>query len=107
MLAKLAVTACARLGGYLTGDLASPENKEVKRSLCSLITPYISQKLKENNPHEVAKHCLLYPSFFSRDPKFCEFSGSLIAAWITGLVLCAVVPNMRIYLFDKPWLYLC
>ena len=53
LLAKLAVTTCARLAGYLSGELASPDNYNVKRSLCSLLTPYIANKLKENNPPEV------------------------------------------------------
>ena len=52
-LAKLSLFACARLGGYINGELATPDNPAVKKSLHALLTPYLSRKLSENKPEEV------------------------------------------------------
>nr|XP_022914945.1 dnaJ homolog subfamily C member 13 [Onthophagus taurus] len=54
-LAKEAVRACGRLGGYLKGDLASPENPITKEILNRLLTPYLADKLSEENPAEILK----------------------------------------------------
>lgn len=53
MLAKLAVMACARLGGYLTGDLESPLNPVTVAALDSLLTRYLAKQLNKNKPEEV------------------------------------------------------
>ena len=54
MLAKQAVRACARLGGYLQDEeLATPDNPAVKKSLMAMLTPYLSRKLAEDKPEEV------------------------------------------------------
>lgn len=57
-LAKLAVYACARLGGYITGDElhSTPDNPGVKKSLIAMLTPYLAKKLSENNPTEVCPY---------------------------------------------------
>lgn len=52
-LAKLAIRACARLGGSLSGDLATPDNPAVKKSLAAMLTPYLTGKLAEDNAQEV------------------------------------------------------
>ncbi|CAH1789259.1 unnamed protein product [Owenia fusiformis] len=54
-LARLCVNACSRLGGYLAGDLATPDNPAVKNSLSAMLTPYLARKLKDENPAEVLK----------------------------------------------------
>lgn len=54
-LAKLSVKALARMGGYLVGELATPENPAVKKSLAALLTPYVARKLSKDNPHEMLK----------------------------------------------------
>jgi DnaJ homolog subfamily C member 13 len=43
--AKLSVRALARLGGYIEGDLATPYNSRVRRSLASLLTPPLAKRL--------------------------------------------------------------
>lgn len=56
-LAKLAVHACARLGGYLPGDQATPVNPVTQASLESLLTPYITRQLSISTAGEVkSKH---------------------------------------------------
>ena len=45
--------ACARLGGYLTGDLATPDNPAVRKSLSAMLTPYLARKLSNEQPAEV------------------------------------------------------
>jgi DnaJ family protein C protein 13 len=55
-LAKLSVRACARLGGYLIGNDASPDNPAVKKSLAAMLTPYLSKKLAEDNPVNVREN---------------------------------------------------
>jgi len=57
-LAKLSVNACARLGGYLIGNDATPDNPAIKKSLSAMLTPYLSKKLSENNPADVRKPLL-------------------------------------------------
>ena len=52
-LAKRSVYSCARLGGYLLTDDATPDNPAVKKSLSALLTPYLAKKLSDNSPHEV------------------------------------------------------
>lgn len=52
-LAKEAVRSCARLGGYLQGELESPENPVTQKLLNKLLTPYLANKLSENKPEEV------------------------------------------------------
>ena len=52
-LAKLAVHACARLGGYFTGDLATPQNQIARRTLEKLLTPYLARQLANEKPEEV------------------------------------------------------
>ncbi|ELU18389.1 hypothetical protein CAPTEDRAFT_227625 [Capitella teleta] len=54
-LARLAVHACARLGGYLLDDLTTPDNPAVKKSLSVLLTPYMARKLSENKIPELLK----------------------------------------------------
>lgn len=54
-LAKLAVRACARLGGYLTGDLKSPNNSVTQAVLSRLLTPYLAQQLSLDKPEEVSQ----------------------------------------------------
>lgn len=53
-LAKLAVRACARLGGYLPDDDVTPDNPAVKKSLGTMLTPYVAKKLSQNTPAEVS-----------------------------------------------------
>ncbi|GJQ87934.1 putative dnaJ homolog subfamily C member [Trypoxylus dichotomus] len=54
-LAKEAVRACARLGGYLKGDLESPENPVTQKLLNKLLTPYLANKLSDDKPEEILK----------------------------------------------------
>ncbi|PNF36068.1 DnaJ subfamily C member 13 [Cryptotermes secundus] len=54
-LAKLAVRACARLGGYLTGDLESPYNSVTQEILNRLLTPYVARQLSLDKPEEILK----------------------------------------------------
>ncbi|CAG2054418.1 unnamed protein product [Timema podura] len=54
-LAKLAVRACGRLGGYLTGDLESPNNPVAQDALNSLLTPYLARQLSLDKPEEILK----------------------------------------------------
>lgn len=52
-LAKLAVLACARLGGYLNGEQASPTNQLTRSSLEVLLTPYLVGQLSADTPEQV------------------------------------------------------
>ncbi|KAJ4448169.1 DnaJ sub C member 13, partial [Periplaneta americana] len=52
-LAKLAVRACARLGGYLVGELESPKNALTQNILDRLLTPYLARQLSLDKPEEV------------------------------------------------------
>ena len=52
-LAKEAIKACARLGGYLKDEEQSPYNPITREILDKLLTPYLSYKLGEGKPQEV------------------------------------------------------
>lgn len=54
-LAKLAVQACARLGGYLIGDLETPNNSVTQEILNRLLTPFLARQLSLDKPEEVSK----------------------------------------------------
>ncbi|KAJ9591558.1 hypothetical protein L9F63_001912 [Diploptera punctata] len=54
-LAKLAVHACARLGGYLSGDMESPTNPVTRDVLSRLLTPYLARQLSLGKPEEILK----------------------------------------------------
>lgn len=54
-LARLCIKACARLGGYLAGDKATPDNPAVKKSLSAMLTPYLARKLCNDDPAEILK----------------------------------------------------
>ena len=55
-LAKLAVSACARLAGLIDHqDLASPKNPVIEESLSAMITPYIVSKMRENKTEDILK----------------------------------------------------
>ncbi|XP_069681979.1 dnaJ homolog subfamily C member 13 isoform X2 [Periplaneta americana] len=54
-LAKLAVRACARLGGYLVGELESPKNALTQNILDRLLTPYLARQLSLDKPEELLK----------------------------------------------------
>jgi DnaJ family protein C protein 13 len=51
----LAVRACARLGGYLTGDLETPNNSATQEILNRLLTPYLARQLSLDKPEEVSQ----------------------------------------------------
>lgn len=44
-LAKGALYACARLGGFLTGEDQSPANTAVQEALNAMLTPYLASQL--------------------------------------------------------------
>ncbi|XP_056376625.1 dnaJ homolog subfamily C member 13 isoform X2 [Hyla sarda] len=54
-LAKLSLLAVSRLGGYLTGDQATPENPTIRKSLAGMLTPYVARKLSVSSPEEILK----------------------------------------------------
>ena len=54
-LARLSLRACARLGGFLGDDLATPDNPAVKKSLSAMLTPYLTRKLATKSLDEVNK----------------------------------------------------
>jgi hypothetical protein len=54
-LAKLALRACARLGGYLAGQLESPNNAVTQEILNRLLTPYLARQLSLDKPEEVSQ----------------------------------------------------
>lgn len=54
-LAKLAIRALARLGGYLPDPYMTPDNPIVKEGLTAMLTPYLSKQLHSDKPHEVLK----------------------------------------------------
>lgn len=59
LLAKQSVIACARLGGYHDNqENAPPDNPTIKKSLMSLLTPYLARKLANPNTSEVS--CLFF-----------------------------------------------
>ena len=51
-LAKLAITGCARLHGI--SDI-TPDNPAVHKSLCAMLTPYLTRKLSDDCPPELLK----------------------------------------------------
>ena len=55
VVAKLAVRALARLGGYLDGDAASPKNPVVQRAICALLTPILARRLCRATPEALLK----------------------------------------------------
>ncbi|XP_063990665.1 dnaJ homolog subfamily C member 13 isoform X3 [Diachasmimorpha longicaudata] len=54
-LAKLAVKACAKLGGYMTGENETPVNPVTVAALESLLTPYLARQLSKDKPEEILK----------------------------------------------------
>ncbi|XP_046608377.1 dnaJ homolog subfamily C member 13 isoform X1 [Neodiprion virginianus] len=54
-LAKLAVRACARLGGYMTGDNETPVNPVTVAALESTLTLYLARQLGKEKPEEILK----------------------------------------------------
>ncbi|XP_005092836.1 dnaJ homolog subfamily C member 13 isoform X2 [Aplysia californica] len=56
-LAKMSVTACGRLAGFFSSEseLSTPDNPSVKKSLYSLLTPYLARKLSNESPVELLK----------------------------------------------------
>ncbi|KAK0045772.1 dnaJ subfamily C member 13-like isoform X1 [Biomphalaria pfeifferi] len=55
-LAKMSVVACGRLAGFCSteSELSTPDNPSVKKSLYSLLTPYLARKLSNESPVEFA-----------------------------------------------------
>ncbi|XP_031784415.1 dnaJ homolog subfamily C member 13 isoform X2 [Nasonia vitripennis] len=54
-LAKQAVRACARLGGYMKGEHETPYNPVTVAALESLLTPYLARQLANDKPEEILK----------------------------------------------------
>ena len=54
-LAKLAVRALARLGGYLPEPSMTPDNPIVKAGLEAMLTAYLARQLHHDKPHDVLK----------------------------------------------------
>ncbi|KAK0084129.1 hypothetical protein PV325_007587 [Microctonus aethiopoides] len=54
-LAKLAVKACAKLGGYMKGEDETPINPVTVAALESLLTPYLSRQLAKDQPEDILK----------------------------------------------------
>ncbi|XP_059801619.1 dnaJ homolog subfamily C member 13 isoform X4 [Hypanus sabinus] len=54
-LAKICVTALSRLGGYLPGEKATPENPTIRKCLAALLSPYVSRRLSKDSPTEILK----------------------------------------------------
>ena len=54
-LAKLAVRALARLGGYLPEPHMTPDNPIVKAGLEAMLTSYLARQLHNDKPHDVLK----------------------------------------------------
>ncbi|XP_012268108.2 dnaJ homolog subfamily C member 13 isoform X2 [Athalia rosae] len=54
-LAKLAIKACARLGGYMTGNNETPVNPVTVAALESSLTPYLARQLSKDKPEEILK----------------------------------------------------
>lgn len=54
-LAKLAVRACARLGGYLEGEQETPKNQVTRSTLEILLTPYLARRLSTDKPEDILK----------------------------------------------------
>ncbi|XP_071822188.1 dnaJ homolog subfamily C member 13-like isoform X2 [Apostichopus japonicus] len=54
-LAIQSFLALARLGGFQSGDEATPENIVIKKCLSSLLTPYLAKQLSSGGTHAVLK----------------------------------------------------
>ncbi|BFZ15550.1 hypothetical protein BsWGS_18589 [Bradybaena similaris] len=56
-LAKMSVVASGRLAGFYSSEneLTTPDNPSVKKSLYSLLTPYLARKLSNESPVELLK----------------------------------------------------
>lgn len=54
-LAKLAIRACARLGGYMSGENETPRNPVTIAALESLLTAYLARQLSKDKPEEILK----------------------------------------------------
>lgn len=54
-MAKVALYACARLGGYTKGSDASPPNAAVQAALSAMLTPYLVGRLSVWAPEEFLK----------------------------------------------------
>ncbi|XP_064489524.1 dnaJ homolog subfamily C member 13-like [Ornithodoros turicata] len=54
-LAQQSMVACARLGGLLDGEMATPPNHMVRESLQALFTLYLTRKISVLTPAEVLK----------------------------------------------------
>lgn len=59
-LAKLSVSACARLGGY---EKDSPNNPVVKSILGKLLTPYLAGLFAEDQPEKVLAQLKIIPTW--------------------------------------------
>jgi DnaJ family protein C protein 13 len=55
MQAKQAIRALGRLGGYLDGDLATPVNPRVRRSMAALLTPPLAKRLARASPEALLR----------------------------------------------------
>lgn len=54
-LAKQAVKACARLGGYMKAEDETPYNPVTVAALENLLTPYLSRQLADDKPEDILK----------------------------------------------------
>lgn len=54
-LAKQAIRACARLGGYMKADLETPYNPVTVAALENLLTSYLARQLSNDKPEEILK----------------------------------------------------
>jgi DnaJ family protein C protein 13 len=54
-LAKQAVRACAKLGGYMTAGNETPYNPVTVAALESLLTPYLARQLANDKPEDILK----------------------------------------------------
>lgn len=52
-LSKLSVKACAALGGYLQGEFQTPVNESARNVFNRLLTPYLTEQLGNDDPHQV------------------------------------------------------
>ena len=92
-LARLSVWACARLGGYYdnSSPQTTPDNPAVKKSLMAILTPYLSQKLSNENTAEVFKFLSVCCSVFLR----VKIMGKVLHSWCSkGRGMCYSVCGM-------------
>ncbi|XP_014205201.1 dnaJ homolog subfamily C member 13 isoform X1 [Copidosoma floridanum] len=54
-LAKLAIRACAKMGGYMKAEHETPYNPVTVAALESLLTPYLTRQLGNDKPEEILK----------------------------------------------------